>query len=349
MATFWHAYVNLWNWQTGIPIAFIAATAIAFMVYADDEEVWPSIGWGLLAFAIAYGVVWLLIGSRANVAARWWLDESRNDVAWGLALIIGVITGIVVFIISVSSGESDPGSAGFGVGCVTWIVLGLIFMALFAAGNYVFIGAHYLLYGAALIAFPVLPCIALYFILTECLAPGVPLTLFGCLTFSGCVGLVHLLSLNLRFYLSPLPFLSAPFVVMAPVLAHRRTPGAWVGGICCLFIITLIQLTGGVFPLFDEIQGAARTLNLTWVLVTYLVVGSGLGAYYLWSLFQKGSDEEVENLHPLWAIGAVVLNVVLTYPLVLNYDRLSWVFIFVGVSTLIGIVLIFGRWWVLSR
>jgi len=39
----------------------------------------------------------------------------------------------------------------------------------------------------------------------------------------------------------------------------------------------------------------------------------------------------------------------LTYPVVVSDDRLFWGIRFAVVSTLIGIAILFGRWWVLSR
>jgi len=285
--------MDFWNWRTGIPIAVITATAVAFIVYATTEKSKParSIRWGLITLAIAYGFVWLLIASRANLEAQWWLDEDwRENVASVIALTIGILVGIIM---SIAWRDDEP-IAGFGCGLLTFIVLAFIFTTLFGAGDYVFIGGHYLLHGAALIGLPTLLIVAIRFILLKFQRPLVPLTLFGYLTATAAVGLADLL-----------------------------------------------------FS-FDERQSAVRPFNLTWVLVTSVVVGGGLSLYYFWVLSQKKSDT-VENFHPFCAIGAVVLNVCLTSPILFSDDRWLWVIRFAGVSAFIGFIVLFGRWWMLSR
>jgi hypothetical protein len=291
METFWRAYMNFWNWRTGIPIAVIAATAVAFTVYASAEKskLARAIRWGLIALVLAYGFVWLLIASRANVASQWWLDEEwQKNVASVIALAIGIPVGIIMAI----AWRDDEPIAGFGCGILTFIVLAFIFTALFAAGNSVFIGGHYLLYGAALIGLPTI--VAIRFILLKFQRPLVPLTLFGYLTATATVGLGYLL-----------------------------------------------------FS-FDERQSAVGTFNLTWVLVTSVVVGGGLSLYYLWVLPQN-KTATVEKLHPSYAIGAVVLNICLASPILFSDDRWLWILRFAGVSAFIGFIVLFGRWWVLSR
>jgi len=286
------AYMDFWNWRTGISIAIITAVAVAFIIYATSER-WKkltrSILWGFITLVFVYGFVWLLIASRANVESQWWLNEDlRENVASVIALAIGIIVGVKMVI----AWRDDEPIAGFGCGLLTFIFLAFILTALFADGNTVFIGGHYLLYGAALIGLPTI--VGIRFILSKYQRPLVPLTLFGYLTTIAAVGLGYLL-----FF-------------------------------------------------FDERQSAVGPFNLTWVLVTSVVVGGWLSLYYLGALSKKRTDT-VKNLHPFCAIGSVVLNVCLISFVLFSDNRWLWGIRFAVVSAFLGFIVLFGRRWVLSR
>jgi hypothetical protein len=260
MKAIWDAYLALYTWQTGIPIAFNAAIAIAVIVYISSstyERLKRSIIWGSIGLVLSYAFVWLLIASKLNVYAMWWLDldkDLKQEIAFIPALIIGTIVGIIIAVI-----EKD-GELGVWIGFFTCIILGLLLLGIITIGDIFFFGIHYILYTIALIGLPTLFIAAVYFILSELNHPGVLLTVFCYLTFCTFVAVIYLLSsatdhsLNpgppgiiegvrsfsqyMAAFLVPLLFLSGPFVLMIIIFHFRKTFGTWVGAICCLFIIT---------------------------------------------------------------------------------------------------------------
>jgi hypothetical protein len=346
MKAIWDAYVALYNWQTGIPIAFNAAIAIAVIVYifsSTYERLKHSIIWGCKGFVLAYAFVWLLIGSKWNIHAMWWINEiSRVQVAAIIALIIGFIVGTIV-------GKDEGGGAGFAGGCVSFIVLRLFLLWIFASGDIFFLGIYYILYITALIGLPTLSIVTAFFIYKKLKHPGAPLIVFCYLNFSSCVALMYLHSLTMASYLALFLFLIGPFILMMIIFHFRQTIGTWVGGICCLFIITSIQLIIVMSPLHDKMQNVFSKSNLILILVVYAVFSASLVSYYLWILYRKRVEKKVENLHPILAIGAVVFNVCFLYPVVVSSKPWLWGAWFAGINLLIGLIILFGRLKVLSR
>jgi len=371
MKEVWDAYVSLYTWQTGIPIAFYAAIAITFIVYASSayDRLKRSITWGSIGLVLAYAFVWLLIGSKLNIDEMWWSDKDfRQKLAWILALIIG-------FIIYLIFSKEDDVFPGFAIAFISFIILGLLFMGIFSFGNFFFITIHYILYTTALIGLPTLFIIAVYFILSKLSHPGVLLTVFCYLTFCAFVAMIYLLSLiadhsqglnpnapgileKVRSFsqymissLVPLLFLIGLFVIILIIFHFHQTFGTWVVGTSVLFIITSIQLIMVKSPLLDNIRNLFRTsdLTLTWILSIYIVSTVSLGAYYLWTLYQTSVDKKVKNLHPLLAIGSVVFNICFSYPVIISSKPWLWGAWFAGINLLIGLIILFGRLRVVSQ
>jgi hypothetical protein len=371
MKEIWDTYVALYTWQTGIPLAFNAAIAIALITYSSSkytsERLKDSIIMGSIGFVLAYAFVWLLIGSKWNIDAMWWNDEdlrTKGNVIFGLiiAVIIGVIAGI-----------SKDSEEGINVGCGCFFLLVFFFGWIFSPGDSTFLGIHYILYIVALIGLPILSIFAVYFIFSKLNHPGTPLAVFCYLTTSATAALMFLLSLitihsqglntnaleiveQVRSFsryalswLAPIIFLSGPFVLMVIIFHFRQTIGTWVGCICGLSAVTSIQLIAVKYPLLDMIRDIFGTFNLNWILVIYTVITFSLGSYYLWTLYRKKVDEEVESLHPLLSVGAVVFNVCFLYPLVVSSNPLLWGAWFAGINLLIGLIILFGRSRILSQ
>jgi hypothetical protein len=381
------AYSALYTWQTGIPIAFNAAIAISVIVYTTSTSTYMrlklSLNRGVVGFVLAYIYVLLLIVSKLNIDSMWWRDENlRNNVAWILALIIGIITAIISIISLWKYTDPTPGTSVI-LAFLSFVILGLIFtfiytlffMVTFAVGDFFFINIHYILYIAALIGLPTLSIVAGIFIFSKLKHPGLPLTVFCYLTISACAASMHFLSLAgditqklnpnaieivnqirsffryMSAYLSPIFLIIGPFLLMIVIFYFRQTIGTWVGCICGLFAVTSIQLIMVKSPLFDNIRNLFRTsdLTMTWILIIYTVSTASVGAYYLWTLSRKRIEKKVENLHPLLAIGAIVLNVCFLYPVVVSSEPLLWAAWYTSINLLIGLIILFGRLRVLSR
>ena len=408
MKEIWDTYVALFTWQTGIPIAFNAAIAIAVIVYTTTTSTYNrlrhSITRGCIGFVLSYAFVWLLIGSKLNIHAMWWSDKDlRNKVTWIIAFITGIIIGIIIMIAfwynkneknernerdyrDYRYNRDDTTSANIILGIISLttsitlgflssLILGLLFQGIFAVGDFFFPCLHYILYIAALIGLPILFIVAVYFIYSKLLRPAVPLIVFLYLTFSTCTVLMYFLSSTTElaqelnpnalkivdvvvFFsrymvssLTPLLFLSGPFVLMITVFHFRQTIGTWVGSICGLFTVTLIQLVVVKYPWFDKVRDIFRNSDLTWIFTIYAVFAVSSVAYYLWTLnrYQKGIEKKVENLNPILAIGAVMFNVCFLFPVIVNSKPWLWGAWFAGTNLLIGLVILFGRLWVVSQ
>jgi hypothetical protein len=371
MKEIWDAYVALYTWQTGIPIAFYAAIAIAFIVYASSSQLKRSIMWGSIGLVLAYIFVLLLIASKLNINALWWSNENLRNKVTGLPALI--LAFIITVIISVKG--SLDGAKSWRLGFVLFVLLGLLLLVIFTIGDIFFFGIHYILYILALIGFPTLSIIAAIFMFSKLDHPGTPLAVFCYLTISATTALMLFLSLitihsqglntnaleiieqfrsfsrNALSWLAPIISLSGPFVLMIIIFHFRQTIAIWVGCIFGLFTVTSIQLIMARSPLFDNIRNLFRTsdLTLTWILSIYTVSTVSLGAYYLWTLYQTRVDKKVKNLHPLLAIGAVVFNICFLYPVIISSEPWLWGAWFAGINLLIGLIILFGRLWVVSQ
>jgi hypothetical protein len=349
MKAFWNAYASLYTWQTGIPIAFNAAIAIAVIVYTTSTSTYMrlkhSLNRGVVGFVLAYIFVLLLIVSKMNIDAMWWSDENlRNQVAAILAFILAIIITVIISV----KGSLD-GAEFWGLGCFLFVILALLFLGVFTVGDVFFFSIHYVLYILALIGFPTLSIVAAIFMFSKLDHRGVMLPVFCYITFSACTAVTFLLSSDMASYLAPLLFLSGPFVLMIIIFHFRQTFGTWIVGISGLFIITSIQLIMVRSPLFDNFRNVFRTSNLTWILVIYAASTLILGTYYLRTLYRNRVEKKVENLHPILAIGAVVYNVCFLYPVIASNYRWLWGLCFVAVNLFIGLIILLGRFWVLIR
>jgi hypothetical protein len=379
MKAIWDAYLALYTWQTGIPIAFYAAITIAFIAYTSSSQLKRSLYRGIIGFVLAYVFVWLFIGSKLNIDARWWRDEDlRNTMTGILTFITWISTGIIRITVLWKNSASGKSKtlvffSSIFLGALFIPIFALLFNGIFSNGDFFFFIIHYILYAVAFIGLPILSIFAVYFIFSKLNHPGTPLTVFCYLTISATTALMFFLSLitvhsqvlntnaleiveqvrsfsrNALSWLAPIIFLSGPFVLMVIIFHFRQTIGTWVGCICGLLAVTSIQLIVVKYPLLDMIRDIFRTFNLNWILVIYTVITFSLGAYYLWTLYRKKVDEEVESLHPLLAIGAVVFNVCFLYPLVVSSNPLFWGAWFGGINLSIGLIILFGRLRVLSR
>ncbi len=331
--------MGLINWRSGIPIACFWATALAFLSYADAsrQKLKHATLRGLLGLLFAYGFVWILLGGQMILDSEWW----RRKISFSFALMCAMGTGLFIGFLFVAQTRKI---SDFFIGCVpTYLMLVVFIVSLSTSGKTFFFVIHSVL----CLLFSLGPvfsfAFAVYLIFQESDRPWPIFALFFYIEFCSTVVLINFLALRIRHYLLPIPFLFGPFLIFGLLFINFKRLAMRTIGVLVLFISTLVQTTTGVFPIYDEIQSLARTLNPVWLTIAYIFIACGLSIFYLFKLAQGWDDGAVENLNlPLLNAG-VVLNAGLVYIVVANGGQWIWTVRFAILSAMIGMILVFGR------